>query len=69
MAQGGGKPTFIVPKGLRRKKATTTINKLLANPHVIALEDDFEVQNLKVDLALCSHVGGRLYQFCSQAMS
>jgi hypothetical protein len=32
MAQDGGKPTFIVPKGLRRKQATTIIHKLLANP-------------------------------------
>jgi hypothetical protein len=36
MAQGGGKPTFIVPKGLRSKQATITINKLLAKPHVLA---------------------------------
>jgi hypothetical protein len=32
MAQGGGKPTFIVPKWLRREQATTTINKMLTKP-------------------------------------
>ena len=69
MAQGGGMPTFIVPKGLRSKQATTTINKILAKPDVLAWEDDFEMKNLKLDPTLSSHVGGRPYQFSSQTMS
>jgi hypothetical protein len=42
MAEGGSKPTFIMPKGLRSKQATTTTNKTLAKPHVLALEDDLK---------------------------
>jgi hypothetical protein len=42
IAQGGGKPTFIVPKRLKGKQATKTIDKMLTNPHP-SLEDDLEM--------------------------